>query len=185
MCQAVRYHWTTPKDMSGLDVPFLTKTERRISQAGVEKITSGVLPPGTVLLSSRAPVGYLAISDMPISINQGYIAIDSLGDYGKYFILNFLHSHMDAIKGLASGTTFIELSKKSFRHFKISTPPLSIANLFEDQIESLYAHIKTNIYESAHLSSLRDALLPRLLSGEVDVGEWAGEAVSAEAVFQK
>jgi type I restriction enzyme S subunit len=166
------YHWTTPKDMSGLEVPFLTKTERKITRLGVEKITSGVLPIGTVLLSSRAPVGYLAIAAMPVSINQGYIALDSTGVFGKYFILNFLQSQLEEIKGIASGTTFIELSKKVFRYFKLVVPNQNIADAYEAQVDDLYSQIKTNIYESAHLTQLRDSLLPRLLSGEVDMGEW-------------
>jgi type I restriction enzyme S subunit len=171
------YYWTTPKDMSGLDVPFLTKTERKITRAGVEKITSGVLPIGTVLLSSRAPVGYLAIADIPISINQGYIGLDSTGVLGKYFIFNFLQSQVEEIKGIASGTTFMELSKKVFRYFKLVIPPKNLTDAFETQVDNLYSQIRINIYESTHLAQLRDSLLPRLLSGEVDVSEWETEEV--------
>ena len=66
--------WVTPKDLSGVQEPVLLKTERKITTAGLSTITSGVLPIGTVLMSSRAPIGYVAISQIPISINQGFIA---------------------------------------------------------------------------------------------------------------
>ncbi len=58
------HHWATPKDLSSLSFPILLDTERRITNAGLRKISSGLLPPGTLLLSSRAPIGYLAIAQM-------------------------------------------------------------------------------------------------------------------------
>src|SRR5581483_6014370 len=68
-------HWATPKDLSILREPVLLDTERRITQAGIEQIGSRVYPEGTVLLSSRAPIGYLAISEVPVAVNQGMIAM--------------------------------------------------------------------------------------------------------------
>src|SRR5262245_25404806 len=68
-------NWATPKDLSSLNSPVLLSTERTISEAGLAKISSGLLPVGTVLLSSRAPVGYVAIAEVPTAINQGFIAI--------------------------------------------------------------------------------------------------------------
>ena len=68
-------YWTTPRDLSNNNAVFLLDTEKRITKQGLSKISSGLLPVGTVLLSSRAPVGYLAITDINMAINQGYIAI--------------------------------------------------------------------------------------------------------------
>ena len=67
--------WTTPKDLSGISAPVLLDTERKLSSQGLAKIGSGLLPAGTLLLSSRAPIGYLAVSQVPLAINQGYIAM--------------------------------------------------------------------------------------------------------------
>ena len=166
------YHWSSPKDMSGLDVPFLTHTDKKITQAGTRVISSGLLPSGTLLLSSRAPVGYMAIADMPISINQGYIALESTGPLGRYFTLNLLQSRLDEIKAMASGTTFPELSKKTFRQFEVLVPNSATADAFEGIVGELYEKLRKSIYESAHVAQLRDVLLPRLLSGDVDVGDW-------------
>lgn len=69
------HHWTTPKDFSPLQAPILLDTDRKITDAGIAKISSGLLPAGTLLLSSRAPVGYLAIASIPVAINQGFIAL--------------------------------------------------------------------------------------------------------------
>lgn len=68
-------HWATPKDLAQLEAPALLDTERCITEAGLAQISSGLLPAGTVLMSSRAPVGYLAISEIPVAINQGFIAM--------------------------------------------------------------------------------------------------------------
>ena len=69
------HYWTTPKDLSNLTDKILLNTERKITDAGLKKISSGLLPKDTVLMSSRAPVGYLALSKIEVAINQGYIAI--------------------------------------------------------------------------------------------------------------
>jgi type I restriction enzyme S subunit len=68
--QGGTHHWTTPKDFSSLQAPVLLDTDRKLTDAGIAKISSGLLPAGTVLLSSRAPVGYLAIAAMPVAINE-------------------------------------------------------------------------------------------------------------------
>ena len=69
------HHWATPKDLSKSSSPALLETDRRITDAGVQRISSGLLPVGTVLLSSRAPIGYLAITEVPTAVNQGFIAM--------------------------------------------------------------------------------------------------------------
>jgi len=70
-----KHYWTTPKDLRLIASPVLLETERRVTEAGLRQISSGLLPVGTVLLSSRAPIGYLAIAQIPVAINQGFIAM--------------------------------------------------------------------------------------------------------------
>ena len=107
--------WATPKDMSRLAHPVLLDTERHITDSGVNAISSGVLPAGTVLMSSRAPIGYLAIAAVPTAINQGFIAMVCDGPLPPAYVLNWAIASMDTIKAYASGTTFPEISKKNFR----------------------------------------------------------------------
>jgi type I restriction enzyme, S subunit len=80
-------HWTTPRDLSNNDSIYLLDTARKITESGLAKIGSGLLPRGTLLLSSRAPVGYLGFSEVPIAINQGYIAILDNKGFSKHFVL--------------------------------------------------------------------------------------------------
>ena len=70
-----QHHWATPRDLSKLFSPVLLNTDRKITDSGVERISSGILPVGTVLLSSRAPIGYLAIAEVRTAVNQGFIAM--------------------------------------------------------------------------------------------------------------
>jgi len=99
--------FATPKDLAHLTSPILLETDRRITDAGLENISSGLLPKGTVLLSSRAPIGYLAITEIPVAVNQGFIAMICNGDLPNYYVLAWVHENMDTILGNANGTTFM------------------------------------------------------------------------------
>ncbi len=161
--------WATPRDMSRLSDPVLLDTERRITDAGVEVISSGLLPIGTVLLSSRAPVGYLAIAEVPTAINQGFIAMICDGPLPPVYVLNWGYVSMGAIKARASGTTFPEISKKNFRPIPVVVPPAPVVSAYRDIVEPLFELLVACVKETGHLSTLRDYLLPRLLSGSVCV----------------
>ncbi|TQE98522.1 MAG: restriction endonuclease subunit S [Spiribacter salinus] len=165
------YHWATPKDLSGLQQKVLITTERRITSAGVEKISSGQLPVGTVLMSSRAPVGYLALADMPVSINQGFIAMICDQGVPNTFILHWAETNMDVIKSNAGGSTFAEISKKQFRPLEVIVPPAPLLQAFDEMAVDWFQRISQLASENVTLAQLRDRLLPKLISGEVRVPE--------------
>lgn len=161
--------WATPKDLSALESPILLDTERCITDLGLEQISSGLLSPGTVLLSSRAPIGYLAIAKVPVAINQGFIAIKCTEQLPNYYILHWAEENMEAIKGRANGTTFLEISKANFRPMSIVIPPTQFTSSFVEQVDPLYQKITMNLREIRSITLLRDALLPKLLSGEIQI----------------
>jgi type I restriction enzyme, S subunit len=161
------HHWATPKDLSNLSSSVLLDTERRITDAGLQQISSGLLPIGTVLLSSRAPIGYLAISEVPIAVNQGFIALVCDKSLPNYFVRLWLKNNMEAIEGRANGTTFMEISKSNLRPMEILVPPQALLDEFKQKIEPLHQRMVANLKESRTLAGLRDALLPKLLSGEL------------------
>ncbi|WP_252510676.1 restriction endonuclease subunit S [Acinetobacter bereziniae] len=109
------HYWTTPKDLSNLTDKILLNTERKLTDTGLKKISSGLLPKNTVLMSSRAPVGYLALAKIEVAINQGYIAILPNTKYSAEYLIQWCEANMAEIKGRASGTTFLEISKKNFK----------------------------------------------------------------------
>ena len=123
-------HWTTPKDLSNLNDKILVDTDRKITEAGLKKISSGLLPVDTVLMSSRAPVGYLAIAKVPVAVNQGYIAMKCNNVLTPEYVVQWCNHNMDDIKQRASGTTFAEISKKSFKPISVIVPSLDVLNAY-------------------------------------------------------
>ena len=163
------YFWATPKDLSSLSEPFLLDTAKKITINGVQRISSGVLPVGTILLSSRAPVGYVAAACIPVSINQGFIALKSNGLMSSAYLLNWCLSNVRQFKDRASGTTFAEISKAAFRPIPILVPSEQAARSFADKAQMLYERVVSNMRQSTLLAVTRDALLPKLISGEIRI----------------
>ena len=163
------HFWVTPKDLSSLDSPVLSETARKITDAGLERITSGLLPIGSVLLSSRAPIGYLAISEIPVAINQGFIGILPNEGISNLFMLYWCKfSHTDIINH-ANGSTFLEINKRNFRQLQAIVPSTKILSEFDRLAQRYYRSIELNEQQSRTLAALRDALLPGLVSGEVEM----------------
>jgi type I restriction enzyme S subunit len=167
--QGGTHHWTTPRDFSSLQAPILLNTDRKLTDTGIAKISSGLLPAGTLLLSSRAPVGYLAIAAMPVAINQGFIAMKCNERASNFFMLNWCQLNMAEIESRATGTTFAEISKQNFRPIRVVLPPKELMTAFTVKVAPLYAQITANLRQSRTLATLRDTLLPKLLSGEIAI----------------
>jgi type I restriction enzyme S subunit len=168
------HRWATPKDLSNMSDLALFETGRRISSAGLAKITSGLLPAGTVLLSSRAPIGYLAIAQEPVAINQGFIALKPTTNHGSAYLYLWCKANMEAILANANGSTFQEISKKNFRPITSAVPAdPSLLRTFGEIAQPLVDRIVSAARENRTLAETRDYLLPRLMSGAVRVAEAA------------
>ena len=118
-------------------------------------------------MSSRAPVGYLAIAGVPTAINQGFIAMICDGPLPPIFVLNWAHTAMDTIKARASGTTFPEISRRNFRSLMIVRPTSDVVAAYQQATEPLFDLLTSCVKENANLAETRDYLLPRLLTGQV------------------
>lgn len=165
------HYWTTPKDLSGIQAPVLLTTERKLSTKGLSKVSSGLLPAGTLLLSSRAPIGYLAIAQVPLAINQGYIAILPNSRLAPLFMLFWCRQNMEIIKGRANGSTFMEISKKAFRPIPALVPPIKVLDAFIDTVGTLFNRLIENEKQAKNLAEVRDTLLPKLISGQIRISE--------------
>ncbi|MCE7033358.1 restriction endonuclease subunit S, partial [Lysobacter sp. GX 14042] len=168
------HHWATPKDLSGLGSPVLMDTGRKLTDAGIAKISSGLLPAGTLLMSSRAPIGYLAIAAMPVAVNQGFIAMPPGGQLSPTFLLFWCQANMELIEQSANGSTFMEISKKAFRPLPVRVPPPELLEAFECIVGALIARIMENERHRLCLEEARDTLLPRLISGQLRLPEIEG-----------
>lgn len=164
----------TPRDMASLESPVLLKTERHITDSGIKRVSSGSLPPGTVLMSSRAPIGYLAISEIPVTVNQGIIAMICDRGLQNYYVLHWARENMDRILANANGSTFQEISKRNFRPITALIPDEKLLRQFSLLYNSLHERIVISLEENTVLISIRDTLLPSLLSGKTRVSKVRG-----------
>lgn len=164
-------NWATPKDLSNLSSPVLLDTGRTISKSGLAKISSGLLPVGALLLSSRAPIGYLAIAEVPVAINQGFIGMICDKRISNVFAWLWTLENMEAILAKANGSTFQEISKGNFRPLPVIVAPAPVLLAYDAIAKPLYQRIADNERESRTLAQTRDLLLPRLMSGELRVAD--------------
>ena len=165
--------WVTPKDLAEIDSRVLLDTKRHITDEGVGRISSGMLPRRTVLLSSRAPIGYTALSAVEVAVNQGFIAIPPSGGIPSEYVLCWLHQNMEQINARAGGTTFAEISKRAFRPLPIVIPPAQALAEFEQTVRPMFDLIAGQAAETRTLAEVRDVLLPKLISGEIRVPDTA------------
>ncbi len=174
-------HWTSPKDLTGNDSKVLLDTSKKITELGLKKISSGLLPTDTILMSSRAPIGYLALAKTPMAINQGYIAIPSSKNLSPEYIIYWLENIMDDIKGMAGGTTFAEISKGAFKTISLVIPPKNIVDEFTRLAHQHFEKVVSNTRQITALTTLRDTLLPKLISGELSLEDLPNLVAQTEA----
>jgi type I restriction enzyme S subunit len=160
-------YWTSPKDLSSHEAIFMVDTERKITSKGLDQIGSGLLPVGSVLLSSRAPIGYLAITDIPVAINQGYIGIVCEKGVSNWFAYLWCKENMELIKNSGNGSVFQEISKSTFKTLSVQIPEGNILNEFDAIVKPYFDRVRCNQQQIRTLEKLRDGLLPRLMSGKI------------------
>lgn len=118
-------YWATPKDLSGLQGAEIRATSRRLTQAGLRSCAARVLPPGSVLLSSRAPIGHVAINSVPMATNQGFKSLIPDRDrVDAKFLYWWLRRNRAALEAMGTGATFKEISKKTTAAVPIELPPI-------------------------------------------------------------
>ena len=161
--------WATPKDLSKLRSPVMLDTSRKISDAGLQRIGSGMLPVETVLMSSRAPIGRFAITQVPTAVNQGFIAMKCEQRLPNLYVLHWCVHNLGHFKDIAGRFVFPEISKKVFRRMSVLVPSEPILEAFERLSRPQYGRIVVNTKQVAALAAVRDTLLPTLISGEIRV----------------
>ncbi len=160
--------WITPKDLSTNNCKFTSKGETDISELGYKNSSAKLMPRGSVLFSSRAPIGYISIAKNEICTNQGFKSIVPK-KAGTCFIYYFLRNNTSKIESMASGSTFKEASGGLMKSLEVIIPSNKILTAFEEAIQPLFNMQEHNEDENARLSALRDTLLPKLMAGEINV----------------
>lgn len=160
--------WITPKDLSINKSKYISRGENDITEIGYRNSSAKKIPAGSVLFSSRAPIGYIAIANNEVTTNQGFKSVIPT-KAGTCFIYLFLQLYKKYIESLATGSTFKEASGALMKSLKLKIPPQSIFENFESMLNPLFSQQGVLESEIDRLSKLRDTLLPRLMSGELEI----------------
>ena len=163
--------WITPKDLSLNKSKFISHGKIDISELGFSKSSAIKMPTGTVLFSSRAPIGYIAIAANEVTTNQGFKSIvpnENVGTAFMYYLLKFL---LPTIEGMASGSTFKEISGAGMKSVPVVIPDNETIDKFNAFCTPIFQQQEVLEAENSRLVDIRDALLLKLMVGELDVSD--------------
>ncbi len=169
--------WITPADLSGYGAKSIRRGARCITKTAVENSGARLMPAGTVLFSSRAPIGYVAIAANALCTNQGFKSFLLRSGIEPDYVYHYLHRAKPIAVGLASGTTFLEISGKNAARIPIPLPPLPeqrrIVEALETQFTRLDAAATSLERAQANLKRCREAVLQAVVEGRLGgVGSW-------------
>ena len=161
--------WITPKDLSVNKSKFISHGEIDISELGFAKSNAQKLPAGTVLFSSRAPIGYIAIAQNVVTTNQGFKSIipnKNIGTAYTYYLLKYL---LPTIEAMGSGSTFKEISGSVMKSVPTVMPDDSTLKNFTEFCEPIFRKQEILEIQNNYLTTIRNILLPKIMSGELDI----------------
>lgn len=161
--------WITPKDLSEQKNTFISNGKTNITELGLKKSSAKMIPEKSVLFSSRAPIGYIAISTQPVSTNQGFKSIIPKKSKHYSFVYLLLKSQVNNIESRATGSTFKEVSGTIMKNYPIILPKESILNDFSKLTDSIFKLILSLELNANNLEQTRNLVLPELLSGDLEV----------------
>jgi len=158
--------WITPKDLSVSHLKFTAKGETDITELGYKNSSAKIMPRGSVLFSSRAPIGYISIAKNDICTNQGFKSV--VPNNGcTAFVYYFLLSNTENIESKATGSTFKEASGALMKSLELVIPSDDILEKFENIMSPIFESQEKFEAENETLASFRDTLLPKLMNGEI------------------
>lgn len=152
-------HWATPKDLSELDGAYISETPRKLSRSGLENCAATVLPAGSVLFSSRAPIGHVAINTVPMATNQGFKSlVPQPNRVDAKFLFHWLRTNRSYLESLGNGATFKEVSKATVSRVEVPLPPVEEQRRIADILDCADALRARRRAVLAQLDALTDAI---------------------------
>ncbi|XDD47608.1 restriction endonuclease subunit S [Leptospira sp. WS39.C2] len=162
--------WITPKDLSmNVGNKYITKGEVCVSRRGMEKASLKMMPEGTILLSSRAPIGYMAIAREPLTTNQGFKNIVPNKGYTSIIVYYLIKNLIPLIEKYSSGSTFKEISGGVLKSIKLLLPNKNQVTSLTDILSPIFKKQNLLELENQKLTELRDWLLPMLMNGQITI----------------
>ena len=161
--------WVVPTDITRNNCLALLNSERKITEKGLKESSAKMLPPETILMTSRASVGFFALVDREVCTNQGFISIVPYQTRLQMYLLHNLMYRVEEIRSHAGGTTYAEISKTRFRNLDIVIPSKLLLEQFQEQAHKIFQQVQLLQKQNQKLQAARDLLLPRLMNGEINV----------------
>jgi len=161
--------WVVPSDITNNDCLALLDSGRKITEKGLRESSAKMVPANTILMTSRASVGYFALMDIEVCTNQGFINIIPDDEQFMMYLLFNLMNRVEEIRSNAKGTTYPEISKGRFRDMDIIMPTSTLLTDFNELAWDLIRQVRILKKSTGKLEKARDLLLPRLMNGEVAV----------------
>ena len=164
--------WITPNDLSkNQGNKFISRGAQDVTADGIKSASLKTYPTGTILLSSRAPIGYMAIAQNPLTTNQGFKSFIPNKGYSTEFVYYSVRNSLKAIEQYSSGSTFKEISGSVLKTVKTVLPESKVVDDYTAKVADIFARQNNLELENKQLSSLRDWLLPMLMNGQVTVSQ--------------
>jgi type I restriction enzyme S subunit len=161
--------WYTPSDLTKSGCRYSAEPELRITEAGLARSSARLFPAGSVLMTSRATLGVLTIATTAATTNQGFIVIPPDKRWSSAFILQWLDEHAVELASIATGATFKEITKSSFKRVPFLVPAQDVLDAHRAATDPIEEEIHNLEQQVRSLASLRDHLLPKLVTGQIDV----------------
>lgn len=161
--------WIVPTDVTKNDCLILLDSERKITEKGLRESSAKLVPANTILMTSRASVGFFALMDIEVCTNQGFINIIPHDEEMRMYLLFNLMSRVAEIRSNAKGTTYPEISKGRFRQMDIVIPTKNLVIDFAKTVCDIMQQVRYLKHSTLKLTQARDLLLPRLMNGEISV----------------
>lgn len=161
--------WVTPTDITRNFSLALLDTEKKITPEGLKNSSAKMLPAETILMTSRASVGFFGMCKYEVCTNQGFISCIPKRENLQMYLLFNLKSRVEEIRQKAGGSTYLEISKTVFRELKIILPKDEVLAEYQKNIHDIFDEIYCRTEMIKSLVDMRNRLLPKLMSGEVEV----------------
>ena len=164
--------WFTPSDLTKTGSMFALESGLKINELGLAKSSANLFPAGSVMMTSRATIGVLSFSTTEACTNQGFITCLPSERLSGGHIYLWLDANVPLFLQISTGATFKELTKSTFRKLLVAVPPIPLENEFCSLVEPLLQSVLNLLQQQRVLQASRDLLLPRLVSGELDISDF-------------
>lgn len=160
--------WFSVVDAPNETDVFVIDTEKKVTDLGVQNSSTKILRPNTTIISARGTVGRVALTGVPMAMNQSCYGIqgNNLPDYYTYFSVKQLVSEL---KSRTHGSVFDTITRSTFETISFVKPPIELAQAYDEIVQDMMQKILSNLKQNQTLAALRDTLLPKLISGELRV----------------